>query len=636
MAAEAAVLSDVAVGSVGGAVPVRRQRVRVPMRLVVSPCYQDVALSVYVKVKALASRPEGCQARSATIASYLGLSSASVERGMTQLLRPGPDGVVELFSERRTLPGGRGLSARRTVRPMSRTETFVWVPVAAAEDLTPRQLRAYALIAYAQVRGIALTEAELAAGLRHHSGKKAGESLSVTAASAVVDEVEAARWVTVQRRAGARGRNLYIAHDIAPESRPDSVASVPGGVPESVVTSGSGEAASSQVGEGSGSPVGEGSLAYEESPRTDSPDDARALLSPAVGEVPVVRGARPAENPAVAVARTEAGAGLALRAGGNTELSSSRSKPGILSSRGQGYARSSYDGPRLSMSPQIYAVLEPVRLLLQRVNNDFVVRKIAREVGRQLRDGTAPERLQHRLTTRLAQVVLSDIRDPGRWLLGVALPRWGCGYHDCEAGILWTTGQNCEVCAEIIQDKAAARQRGAAGTHAAGSGRCPVIRTRAVGAEAQVAPGTSVPKSPVVCGVCRTTEWVDSMSGVCGSCAQEMRGLLAPEMEHLDGDGQRLLMRLVSGSEQQVSSQSWRCKVPSCGRRQTGVPPASGRCAPCDRVAAGKPSPWEDAREHGPVRQGAEPRSGETKVVPPIPAGAATAAFGHGSGGSHG
>ncbi|MFE0349508.1 hypothetical protein [Streptomyces griseoluteus] len=117
---------------------------------------------------------------------------------------------MELVSERRTLPGGTGTSALRTVRAMTRTEAFVWLPVAAAEDLTPRQLRAYALIAFAQARGIALTEAELAAGLLHHSGQKAGQPISVTAASAVVDAVEAARWVTVQRRVGAQGRHRYV------------------------------------------------------------------------------------------------------------------------------------------------------------------------------------------------------------------------------------------------------------------------------------------------------------------------------------------------------------------------------------------------------------------------------------------
>ncbi|WP_331736600.1 hypothetical protein OG426_54900 (plasmid) [Streptomyces canus] len=111
------------------------------------------------------------------------------------------------------------------------------------------------------------------------------------------------------------------------------------------------------------------------------------------------------------------------------------------------------------MSPQICAVLEPVHLLLERVNSDFAVRQIAPEVGRQLREGTDAERLHRRLTSRFAKVMLSEIRDPGRWLLGVALPRWGCGYQDCEAGVLWSSGKVCEACAEIVQDKAAARRR---------------------------------------------------------------------------------------------------------------------------------------------------------------------------------
>lgn len=452
---------------------VRRQRVRVPMRLLWSPYYQDVALSVYVKVKALASRPEGCQARTETIASYLGLSAASVERGMTQLRRPGPDGVVELRSERRTLPGGQGQSAVRTVRPMARDEAFVWLPVAAAEDLTPRQLRVYALVAYAQARGIALTEAELASCLRHHSGKKAGEALSVTAASAVVDEVEAARWMTVQRRAGARGRNLYIAHDLAPEARTDVPADRSGGAPEAAeaAVDGSEGWGSSQVGEGSGSPVGKGSLANREVPMTDSPDDGRALLSPAVGEVQVGKAAGPVENPAGGEAAAAPGdSGLALRAGGQNQPSPS--KPKNRSSR-DGAAAGSYGGPCLAMNAQIYAVLEPVHMLLEQVN-DFVARKVAREVERQLSEGTSPERLQHRLTARLAKVMLSDIRDPGRWLLGVALPRWGCGLQDCEAGVIWRTGAACEICAEVVQDKAAARQR----ARRIAQGLCPEHGTR--------------------------------------------------------------------------------------------------------------------------------------------------------------
>ncbi|MER5483517.1 hypothetical protein ABT024_09875 [Streptomyces sp. NPDC002812] len=398
--------------------PVRRQRVRVPMRLVLSSAYADVALSVYMKVKALGQRPEGCQAKSATLAAYLGLSKASVERGLTALMRPAVDGVVELVARRRTLRSGRGTSALREVRTMTRSEPFAWLPVAAAEDLTPRQLRAYAVIRFAEQRGIALTEAELAGHLLHHSGKRAGRPITVEAAGRVVDELETARWVTVQRRAGVQGRHLFVAHDLA-------------------LT----DAGSPPVGEGSGSRAGEGSLANREAPMTDRPEHESRPSSPAVGEVPV--GERAASErdltDAQAKARTRAPDGFALRA--------------------DGPARPAYTGPQLSLSPQVYAVLEPVHWLLKQVRNAFVVRQIAREAGRQLREGMDPERLRHRLTLRFAGTAVSDIRDPGRWLLGVALPRWGCGHLDCEAGVMWSTGRRCDVCAEVVAARSAARRR---------------------------------------------------------------------------------------------------------------------------------------------------------------------------------
>jgi hypothetical protein len=440
---------------------VRQQRVRVPLRLVVSACYPDVALSVYVKVAALGARPQGCEAKAVTLAGYLGMSTASVERGLTALSRP-HDGVVELGTVRRTLAGGRGTSAVRRVRPVAPGEGFVWVPVAAAEDLTPRQLRAYAVIAYTERMRMALTESELAGYLRHHSGKRAGEPISADAAGAVVDEVEAARWVTVQRRAGAQGRHRLLAHDFAPEAARNTVAdgqerlrSDTSGAAHAGMAGASEVAGSSAVGEGSGPVVGEGSLAYRESLRTDSPEDGRATGSPAVGEVPV--GEAVANPSASGVPRGGGGCGLALRAEGTSQPAPTRT--GEKRTTGTGGGRSAYRGPQLVMSARVYSVLEPVHGLLARVGNDFVMRQIAREVGHQLDAGMAPDRLRHRLELRYARVVSQDIRDVGRWLLGVALPRWGCGHWDCEAGTMWTTGRPCEVCAEVIADRAAARER---------------------------------------------------------------------------------------------------------------------------------------------------------------------------------
>ncbi|QCX82170.1 hypothetical protein C9F11_42950 (plasmid) [Streptomyces sp. YIM 121038] len=423
-----------------GSARARRQRVKVPMRLVESAHYADVALAVYMKIKALARREEGCTAGATVLASYLGLSRSSVERGIAQLRRPGPDGVIELpVNQRRSLPGGSGTTARRRVRPMQREERFIWLPVAACEDLTPRQLRAYAVLCFAQVQRIPLSEGELAGHLRHHSGARAGTPLSAAAAGKVVDALEAAGWVSVLRRAGAQGRHQFIAHDIppfsqGPESRPSAGATAPVG---------------SALDEGSGVIAGEGSLATKEDPSTDRPDDERRPASPAVGEVQVEEQASPVENPGPDPAPTDGVAGFALRAG-------QQQPPASSSERRKRQGR--YNGPALTLHPRIVEVLEPVQVLYERANT-FMQRRIAREVGRQLDLGCDAERLRQRLTARFATVMMSEIKDPARWLTGVALPRWGCGHFACEAGVLWPSGEPCATCAEVLAARREQRQR---------------------------------------------------------------------------------------------------------------------------------------------------------------------------------
>lgn len=419
--------------------PQRRQRVKVPLRLVTNPHYADVAVTVYVKITALALRPEGCTAATATIAEYVGLSKASVERGMTQLLRPGPDGIVELSSTRRSLPGGNGTSALRRTRPLSPTERFVWIPVAASEDLTPRQLRAYALIAYTQAQKIPLTESEIAGALHHHSGRRAGQPLTTAAAGKIVDELEATRWITVERRAGVRGRHHFVAHDI-PGAAQDTGCGQP-------TSTGVAPSSTSTPGEGSGSSADAGSLATMEEPRTDRPDDERALLSPAVGEVQVDEAV---ENRAEQPPHDNGEGELALRADEHqTPLTTPWTKPSgtpLTNPTGP------YSGPGLTISARVHAVLEPVHRLY-RQTSVYMQRRIAREVGGQLRSGIDDARLRQRLETRACRTFTDEIRDPGRWILGVGLPHWGCGIFDCEAGVLWTSGRRCSVCEEIVRDR---------------------------------------------------------------------------------------------------------------------------------------------------------------------------------------
>lgn len=368
----------------------RPQRVRVPWRLVASYHYGDPAVSVYVKVAALGLRPEGCTASVAYLAGLLGISRSGAERSLTQLMRPAPDDdVVELTSHRRTMPGGTGTTAVRRVRVTDpRREHGAWVPTRAAEGLSPRQLRLYAALSYAVATSHDVTLAELGEVLRHRSGARAGQPLDDRSVDRLLRKLEGLGWITVHRRAGYRGRHLYLVHDepLQAPLTPD---------PD----------------DGSGAGTGEGSLAYREDRGTDSPDDERAGGSirrrRATGSGP-----GPADDSAV--------------------------PPSFA-------GRHPYRGPELSLAPRIWQVLEPVHVLMGGLS-PYVVRRLAREVGRQLDQGVEPERLRQRLEFRFAST--DTIRDPGRWLIGAAVVRHGCGLVDCESGVIWRTGTRCQVCAD--------------------------------------------------------------------------------------------------------------------------------------------------------------------------------------------
>ncbi|MGV4984563.1 hypothetical protein ACVB8X_14170 [Streptomyces sp. NRAIS4] len=363
------------------------QRVRVPLRVVVG-FYSDAAVSVYTKVAALERRESGCEAGVTYLATLLGISRSTVERALTELMRPAPDDdVAEVTSYRRTLPGGRGATAVRRVRVVGRAEHGAWVPTRAAEALSPRQLRAYAALAYATATGHRISLADLGRVLRHRSGKNAGQPLDPRSVRRILRALEQLGWISVDRRAGYRGRHVYTVHDEPVQA-----------------------ALTADLDEGSGGDLGEGSLAYEEHHLTDSPDDPPPTASPI----------RRRRDQVVARGLVE-----------SLSLPSQRGAP--------------YAGPELTLAPRIWRVLEPVKPLLPGLS-PYVVRALAREIGRQLDEGQEPDRIRARLQFRYAST--QEIRDPGRWLLGAAVVRHGCGLPDCESGRLWRTGARCEVCAE--------------------------------------------------------------------------------------------------------------------------------------------------------------------------------------------
>ncbi|WP_242434246.1 hypothetical protein [Streptomyces sp. CB01580] len=300
-------------------------------------------------------------------------------------------------------------------------------------------------------------------------------------------------------------------------------------------------------------------------------------------------------------------------------------KRGSRSGSGRG---SSYDGP-LVMSAEVYALLEPVHHLLAKVSNPFVVREIAREVTRQLEDGTAPDRLYQQLTTRCASATVSEIRDAGRWLLGVALPRWGCGLQDCEAGVIWRTGARCEVCAEIVQDKAAARQR----ANRAARGLCPEHGTRsgpaghcadceldaAIGRPTQV-PVQQTPEGPP-CGACgECGVWIYMIGhaltdGLCKPCREDFRPLTAPAPRLADAPAPyktitvpepptAISPRTCIGREKPLRAPGDR----RGGGLMTNVPPPTGVALARQALAAAR----EAAKKNGATTKKPKRRSGTT------------------------
>jgi hypothetical protein len=376
-------------------------RIRVPLRLVVGVQYSDAALAVYIKIAALALRTEGCTARVETLAEYLDMSKSAVERALRQLARPDDvDGITEVLTTRRTKRGGQGDSAHRVVRQAEDDELFVWLPARAATSLPPRLLRLYALISYAQTRRQPLAYSDMGGVLVHQGGRSAGEPLGDRQIARLVDELAATGWATVREREGLQGRHAYEAH-----LRP--LHTVP---------------ASPDIHDGSGPDDHDGSLS-EEDPRTDR------LKTSATGgggirrrRLPVVaRG--PVDNRAPDTFRPAGGQGTNGAKGG-----------------------SSGDGSGPTLSARTWSVLEPVRHLLDDAR-PFVIRRIETEISRQLAAGAGMRRITERLQRRYATT--DRVRDGGRWILGAGLPRHGCGLDVCEDGVLWHTGQACQVCLDI-------------------------------------------------------------------------------------------------------------------------------------------------------------------------------------------
>ncbi|MFE9381090.1 hypothetical protein [Streptomyces sp. NPDC006855] len=421
------------------------QSVWIPQSLYRGDDYGDEAVAVYIKVAALdarrtwpASNPDTdpCTARVTELAAALGMSPSAVERGLTQLNRPGPDGSEPwLFTKQRTHRGGDGRSAKRYARLVPRDQAALEVPVRVAEALTPRRLRAWLHLARATATGLPVTAAELAGELFHHTGSHAGEPLSEKTGRRLLGDLEGAGWVTLDRRAGHRGR-----HAVTVNTSPlHAVAAV-----EPAVDDDADDALfpvsdllappATDNHDGVGPDDHDGSLATEEDHSLTT--DGRS------GNLEIRRRRDSGSYPPRAVDNS---------AGPTFQRAAQDQK------RSSGQA-GTYRGPGLQLSPRVWQVLEPVRHELPGIS-PYVLRRIGQEIGRQLSAGVGTERLTARLTARYSRLTAhapaaetARRGDVGRWILGAGLPRHGCRLASCESGTTWSTGERCHLCANIAAE----------------------------------------------------------------------------------------------------------------------------------------------------------------------------------------
>jgi hypothetical protein len=429
--------------------PQRRavQQVEIPERVYRGSHYSDAFIKAWVKMAALDvdTNPEHCNAGVETMARFCGLSLRDFERALTEGRHPGLDGGLPEFSTRRmTRKSGTGRTAIRQVRPVVDGERYVTVSVAMCDALEPRRLRAALLMAHTAKYqpGYQPTAAELAGELFHHHGKSAGKPLSERTARRIVHDLEATGWVSVGHRAGHQGRHTVAVHthpilaeqlalDLdTPVAAPDTPdASEPSAAAE--LSEGSADNHG-----GSGPASSGGSLAIKEYSGVPT-DEVVAPQEVGGSRRRRVTVRKPATN-------------AADLSDGTFGPGASRAPRGTHPTPKSPTGKAPYGGPELRWTERIHESLAPVRHLLQQPDaNRFLLRKVAREIGRQLDQAAhnlmTPQRMAARIATRYRDA--GPIRDIAAWLLAVGIPAKGCGLVLCEHGQLWPTGETCESCA---------------------------------------------------------------------------------------------------------------------------------------------------------------------------------------------
>jgi hypothetical protein len=415
------------------------QTVEIPERVYRGSHYSDAFVKAWAKIAALDvdTNEEHCNAHVTELARFSGLSVRTFQRALTEGRTPGPDGGPPEFSTRRmTRKTGVGRTAIREVRPVVEGERYVTVSVAMCDALEPRRLRAALLLAHTAkyTPGYEPTAAELAGELFHHHDTSAGQSLSERTARRIMRDLEQTGWASIGHRAGYQGRHTLTVHrhPIRPAEQLALDLDVPAADTSAGPVDSAGPGADNHGGSGPAAPGG--SLAIKEDSGVVT-DEVVAPQEVGGSRRRRVTGSKPAID-ARDLADGTFGPGAARAPRGNHPAPT-------LTTAG----KPAYAGPELRWTKRIHDSLAPVRHHLDGISR-FMLRKVAREIGRQLDQAAhtlmTPQRMAARIATRYRDA--GPIRDMGAWLLAVAITPKGCGQPLCEDSSIWPTGEPCETC----------------------------------------------------------------------------------------------------------------------------------------------------------------------------------------------
>jgi hypothetical protein len=374
-----------------------------------------------------------CWASDQTIADQLGLSRGGVNRLIAKA--EAADLVRSEYSSR------TGTQARR-VRPMREGELAVCVSARARANLAGNRFKVYAALSFREHLGEATSVAQLA--------RMCG--IAAETARAVAADLVADGWVSREGTEGGAFR--YTVHAAPLAGVATQVSLFP--QPQQTARAAAGEACAEDGEDLVAGGVCAGQLELFGAGTAALPplDSVTATPPDSVTATPLDSVTQTGSLDQDLVNRQGVVSGCGSRVADRSvprEAVENPSAPKLPATRSEVVApsadpRKTSTLPSLTVSPEVYAVLSMVPLLVARMNR-WQQRQAAKAIGQAIREtGGDAGRIADRLMRRYAPLETSEIRDAYAWLVHRGLTHRGCQLPSCEDGTDMELGGKCHTC----------------------------------------------------------------------------------------------------------------------------------------------------------------------------------------------